>query len=274
PAQDPVRAAWVFAGTMGMLILPKFLAYAALLVRPRERRATGGTIRTFAGMVVEIVVSGLMAPVMMLLQTRAVGEVLMGRDSGWNAQRRDDGTLPLGELLAAYGWATLLGVLLGAGAWLVSAPLFLWMMPVLVGLVLAIPLVAWTSDARAGRRMRALGLLSTPEENTPPPVLTRANALAERGDRVGDADTLAALLADRGWLDLHMGMLPEVRRQRRRAIDGDALVAIAKIDDCDTLAEVLEDLSPRERFAALGSRDAMQRLIAKARQAPRAGGDD
>ncbi len=44
PRQDPVLAAWVFAGTMGLLILPKFMAYlthsiASRAPAPRLRRA-------------------------------------------------------------------------------------------------------------------------------------------------------------------------------------------------------------------------------------------
>ena len=33
PAKDPVLAAWVFVGTMGMLIVPKLLAFILLLTR-------------------------------------------------------------------------------------------------------------------------------------------------------------------------------------------------------------------------------------------------
>src|SRR5690606_19116148 len=42
PAQDPVRAAWVFAGTMALLFVPKLLGFLALLPRRREREGMGG----------------------------------------------------------------------------------------------------------------------------------------------------------------------------------------------------------------------------------------
>ncbi len=45
-------------------------------------------------MLAEIVISALIAPIMMLIQSASVIGILSGRDSGWNAQRRDDGTLP------------------------------------------------------------------------------------------------------------------------------------------------------------------------------------
>ena len=38
PAQDPVLVAWVFLGTMGLLIVPKLLAWVLLLTERDNRR--------------------------------------------------------------------------------------------------------------------------------------------------------------------------------------------------------------------------------------------
>ncbi|MGA8294076.1 MAG: glucans biosynthesis glucosyltransferase MdoH, partial [Rhodoplanes sp.] len=200
PAQDPVRAAWVFAGTMGLLVVPKLLGYLALLLRPDERRGCGGALRAFASLLIETLVSGLIAPVMMAMQSVAVAEILVGKDSGWQVQRRDDGTLPFRALARRYLGHTIVGFLLAAAAFSVSWPLFLWMTPVIVGLVLAIPLAAVTADAAFGRRLQRLGLLTTPEERNPPEVLRRANALA----RAAESDDITA--------PIHLA----VRRQLRR----------------------------------------------------------
>src|SRR5690606_23027293 len=81
PAQDPVRAAWVFVGTMAVLLMPKLLAYFALLLRPAERRASGGGIRVFIGLLIETLIAGLLAPLMMLFQSLAVVQILIGRDA-------------------------------------------------------------------------------------------------------------------------------------------------------------------------------------------------
>ena len=69
PAQDPVRAAYVFAGTMGLLLLPKLIGYLAMLPDRATRRGFGGAARAFFSMLAEIVISGLIAPVMMLIQS-------------------------------------------------------------------------------------------------------------------------------------------------------------------------------------------------------------
>jgi hypothetical protein len=93
PAQDPVLAAWVFVGTMGMLILPKLLAYVVMLTRREQRKTFGGGFRILAGILAETFLSGLTAPVMMIFQSSAVGGILLGRDAGWQVQRRDDGCI-------------------------------------------------------------------------------------------------------------------------------------------------------------------------------------
>ena len=59
-------------------------------------------------------------------------------------------------------------------AYAVSLPLLLWMMPVVLGLLLAIPLATLSSSARTSI---AAVLFKTPEETSPPRVLLRANEL-------------------------------------------------------------------------------------------------
>jgi len=82
PAQDPVLAAWVFAATMGLLIVPKLLAYLVLISQRKERVLFGGRIRVLAGILVETVLAAMIAPSMMIFQSGAVAEILFGRDAG------------------------------------------------------------------------------------------------------------------------------------------------------------------------------------------------
>src|SRR5258708_7712775 len=89
PAQDPVRAAYVFAGTMSLLLAPKLLGYLAMLFDAKTRRGFGGAIRAFLSMLAEVLISGLIAPIMMLIQSASVTGILMGRDSGWDVQPPD-----------------------------------------------------------------------------------------------------------------------------------------------------------------------------------------
>ena len=41
PVVDPVRAMWMFVGTMGLLLVPKLLGFVAILLHQRERRGFG-----------------------------------------------------------------------------------------------------------------------------------------------------------------------------------------------------------------------------------------
>lgn len=183
--QDPQRFVWVFVFTMSMLLAPKLMGYIATISDRDLRRGCGGALRAFLGMLLETLLAALMAPVTMYVQSRGVAEVLAGKDAGWETQRRDDGSLPLSGLLRAYGGLSLLGVLVGVMAYLVSPGLAAWMSPVILGLMLSIPIVMLTSARGPGQWLRRRRIFCTPEELAPPEVLVRAGAL--RGGRAGQA---------------------------------------------------------------------------------------
>jgi membrane glycosyltransferase len=172
PAQDPILAAWVFVGTIGLLVVPKLLAFVVLLISNDVRRQFGGGFRAFAGIVAETVLSGLTAPVMMIFQSFALTEILLGRDAGWQVQRRDGEQILPEEMFRKYSAPTLFGIVMAASAAVVSLPLLFWMTPVILGLLLAIPI------ARLSSAPSIPSLFSTPEETAPPRVLRRANELA------------------------------------------------------------------------------------------------
>ncbi|HZE91596.1 MAG TPA: hypothetical protein VE029_07815, partial [Rhizobacter sp.] len=72
-------------------------------------------------------------------------------------------------------------VLVMAGIALVVAPgAALWLVPVGLPLLLAVPLTVFTSRADIGERVRLRHLLLTPEESSPPTVLREAWAYADR----------------------------------------------------------------------------------------------
>jgi membrane glycosyltransferase len=266
PAEDPIRAAWVFGGTMGMLIAPKLLGYIVALVHPAERRGFGGGLAAFVSVLIEIVLSGLIAPMMMLLQTQAVADVLRGRDAGWQVQRRDDGSLTAAELIRHFGKLTLIGVFLGASAYAVSLSLFLWMTPVTIGLLLAMPLAAFTARADIGLTLRDMRLLAIPEEREAPRILARANALAR--DLADDGVQIGALLRDnRGLQHAHGQMLSPQPPRPRGDIDPDLVIARAKAEQGDTIDEALGFLTLPEMRALLSDPQAFAQLLDKVQPA-------
>jgi membrane glycosyltransferase len=208
------------------------------------------------------VISALIAPIMMLKQCRAVSEILLGRDAGWSAQKRDDTGMPLFETLRHYRWTTALGLVFGSVAWAVSSALLLWMLPVVAGLVLAIPVAALTGSVKIGDRLKAAGLLLTPEERAPPRLLLRANELAVSAD-VFEGPDIGRLLMNREFLDAHMEMLESPPPRRKGTIDVHLTTALAKIDEASDLHEALAFLHSKELFAVLGSRRGMEQLRKK-----------
>ena len=247
PAQDPILAAWVFVGTMGLLIVPKILAFILLGAQTRNRKLFGGSLLVFAGVIIETLLSGLIAPVMMVFQSVAVGEILLGRDAGWQVQRRDDGELPRGELIRKYALPSFFGLAMAASAYAVSLPLLLWMAPVIIGLLLCVPIAVLLSSVSN----RDSGLFRTPEQVDPPQVLLRANELATVRDEVGSP--LLELHLDRQLLENHLSNLPGEDGRARGQIDPHLAIARAKIEDAETFLEALGYLTARETFAVLNS---------------------
>ena len=266
PAQDPVRAAYVFAATMGLLLAPKFIGYLAMLGDRSMRRGFGGAMRAFASMIAEVVISGLIAPVMMLIQSSSVAGILMGRDSGWNVQRRDDGSLPLRDVARRYGWHTAFGLVLALAAYGVSFSLFAWMTPVIAGLLLAIPLAQWSANPAAGRSLRRMKLLLVPEENRPPDILLRANALVETfAAESGTKGAFATLFSDPALVTAHRALLGAPAERKRGEIDAALVIGLAKLDDCVSLSEADAMLNGREKMAVLNDPRGLDRLAKLAR---------
>ncbi|MBV9076695.1 MAG: glucans biosynthesis glucosyltransferase MdoH, partial [Methylobacteriaceae bacterium] len=256
PRFDPERALWLFAVTMGVLLAPKAFGLVLMLARPQARRAAGGALRLTLSALVEVILSALVAPVLMLVQSGSVFQILIGRDTGWNPQRRDDGSIPLGDIVRRHRWHTVLGLVAGLSAFLIATSLFLWMSPTIVGLVLAIPLSALSGSLAAGLALKRLGLLLTPAETSVPPIVERANALIATRSRLGidDADSLEVLHADSEFRRRHEAMLPHRSHRQRGEFEPERVMAEAKIIDAATIRDAVAWLKPRERMVVLGDR--------------------
>ncbi len=262
PHVDPVLARFVFLITMAILLAPKLLAWVALLFDRDARRGAGGAWRALLSVLIETLIGGLIAPVAMLIQSTAVAGILAGRDSGWNAQRRAGGRVPLREVWRAYWLYTLFGLLLAGAAWAVSPSLFLWMTPVLLGLSLAVPLAALTANPGPGRALWRLGLLRVPEEAAPPAILSRAVTLTRALQAEAPTDPWRLLLDDATLLAAHRAMLPPPRARGEGALDPDLVLGLARLEEASDLAAGLASLSTRERAAVLADARGVDRLCA------------
>lgn len=264
PVIDPVRSMWLFIGTMGVLLVPKLLAWIALLFDPVARRGCGGPVGALASIVCETLISGLLAPITMLRQSRDIVSILAGRDGGWQPQSRDGLGVPFGDLIRQYWPATLFGAVMGVAAYLVSPSLSLWMLPVWMGLVLAVPSVAVTAGRAGGRWLRAVGLLAIPEERSPPPVLSRRTQVLQAlmAEPKPEVEAVRRLVADHTLLEAHRRMLPPPRRPHIDPFDPTLLLGLAKLSEAPGLDEAVAALSPKEMAAVLADRDGVDRIAA------------
>jgi membrane glycosyltransferase len=168
PVFDPERALRLFGLTLAVLYLPRVLGLALALKDREMRESCGGVRGLLSSFVAETVLSALISPVMMLIHSRFVADILMGRDSGWNAQNRDEAAIPLKALLGRHAVHMAMGIAFGALAFSISLQIFLWFLPIVAGLVLS-PLVSWaTALPRLGHWLWRKNVFRIPEERDGP----------------------------------------------------------------------------------------------------------
>jgi membrane glycosyltransferase len=255
PAQDPVLAAWVFAASMGLLVIPKLLAYLVMLTRPIERARFGNIFRVLAAILGETMLAALIAPTMMVFQSSAVTEILAGRDAGWQVQRRGDGEISRREIYRKFTPPTLCGVAMAVGAYAISLPLLLWMSPVIVGLVLAIPIGMLTSG-----RSSSSNLFATPEDRYPPAVLSRANELGQSAQRE-KCGALRELRQNGELREQHLRSLPLPARRKTSGINVPLAIAREKIELSENFDEAVAFLDRPETLAVLNQPRVLDDLL-------------
>ncbi|BAQ15661.1 glucans biosynthesis glucosyltransferase MdoH [Methyloceanibacter caenitepidi] len=157
--QFDARQAWSLLGvSLAVLLMPKVLAWAAAMIDGGRRTAAGGGLALTGSVVLEVLLSSLLAPVLMLLQSRAVLEVVLGRDSGWAAQQRFAADASFTALVRGNLGLTAMGLALSFAAFSVSVSVWLWLLPVWLGLTAAIPLAYVTARRGVGAAALRAGL--------------------------------------------------------------------------------------------------------------------
>ncbi|MDJ0448675.1 glucans biosynthesis glucosyltransferase MdoH [Methylocystis sp. JR02] len=256
PRFDAERSLELFALTMGILLAPKFFGLLVAIYEPETRRGSGGVIMLLISTLFEIVLSALLAPIMMLIQTGHVVHIVFGFDTGWDPQRRDDGSVPLIDIVRRHRSHMAMGALSLVAGLLISPSLVAWMSPTIAGLILAIPISWLTSQRWLGLVFRRAGVLVTPEETTTPPIAKRGKALSKalaRGEE-DEVNAIVAIHADPELRALHEAWLPTRKPRQRGAITADRAVAEAKIADAETIEDAVAWLNRGERVVALSDR--------------------
>jgi membrane glycosyltransferase len=250
----------LFWFSMFVLLVPKMLGFLRALLSPRIRRSCGGVIGVCASVFVEIVLSALYAPVLMLIQSRYVFEILMGRDSGWKAQRREGGG-SWAESWAFHKKHMLIACVTATTLWFLSPALLAWVSPALLGLFLSVLLSRASGSVTIGRCLSRVALLRTPEELQRPALVQRREELLAT-DRALPDDGLHHLARDAEARMAHVqGNLLRAPSPRGQP-DANLLTAQQKLREARTLEEALDWLTPLERLQVAGDGALLDQLAA------------
>jgi membrane glycosyltransferase len=258
PQTYTVEMTTVLVATLAMLFLPKVMALFLLAVKPRLGRLFGGVPRATLSVVIESLFSVLLAPVLMLFQSKFVAAIILRTTVGWPPQQRGDHQTGFAEALGTHGSHTLIAVIAGGLAYVYVPSFFWWFTPVLAGLALSIPVSMITSRTSLGMLARRAGLFLTPEESAEPPVLRQLDRnLASPSPllcrEVDERDLWSRAVVDPCAYALHSSLLPDETpsRRRRHYLEG----LIFQLQD-----EGAGSLTAAEKRALLSHRDGLYEL--------------
>jgi membrane glycosyltransferase len=191
--------------TTALLMGPKCLG--ALVTIVHRRKQFGGARAIIKGVIVESIFAVLIAPIMMVYHAYFVVSVLLGFKVNWDSQNREGRLLPWSESFARTSRMTITAIIWGSLTYIYAPIFFWWLIPVLTGLILAAPLVRYSSSLELGARAAAHKIFLTPSETHEDHVLAQLTQLldeqetAQAKSPVSLAATAPSLPPD-NWIDM------------------------------------------------------------------------
>lgn len=245
----------LLAVTLGLLFVPKLLITGRVFLS-RSASRFGGRLRLLLSCVLDTILFSILAPIAMLFRSRFVWAAVSGKGVKWVAQRRRSAEgIDWREPILTFASVTAIAIGWGLLAWNLSHVFFVWISPVLCGMVLSVPFAIFTASNNLP------WILVTPEESDPPPILRalQRNLLAARArpqplpELARHSGLLLALL-DPYVNALHISLL----RQRASAPPRSRLYLEAV--RTRLIAQGPDTLTSREIKALLYNPDVMLRL--------------
>ncbi|MFW8593361.1 glucans biosynthesis glucosyltransferase MdoH [Cribrihabitans neustonicus] len=171
PDMSEPRHVLVILLIYAMLLAPKLLAASALPLSGGRIQDYGGRAQFALSVLTEVLLAILYAPILMVQQMIAVFRTALGLQRGWEPQARDGGSYGWSTLLKVHALETASGFALWAG--ILAGAVSLWLAPIALSLVLAVPLSA-LSGVKAKNRIHAL--MGTREVFAEPQITRAARA--------------------------------------------------------------------------------------------------
>jgi membrane glycosyltransferase len=170
---DHTLALWLLTAYIVMFLAPKLATIIDLLSRPDLRRGFGGTARLLISVVIETVFAFLLTPIMAFGHTIFMAGLALGKTVGWKPQNRDDHAVPWSYALMALWRHWLAGLLAFATMALIWPSALPWMILMMGGLAICVPMAVITASPALGRFLLRNRLCCLPEEIDPSPMLQR-----------------------------------------------------------------------------------------------------
>ena len=183
PSMTSGNSTFILLFIYGMLLMPKLIGVAASGLAGIRIRDMGGLRQFISSTMLEICLSFLYAPIMMVQQTMSVARTWLGFHETWTPQQRRGGKYSVAALVKFHLVETVIGALMLIGMFygLVSP----WLLPIAVSLIAAIALSALSGlDLSAHHWLSRK--LATPEHLNTPTIIRAAMA-----ERVRCSDILA-----------------------------------------------------------------------------------
>lgn len=144
------HTALLFSFVLLLLVLPKLYGWLTVVLSTRRRRQFGGVRAVTCVAALEILVSSLLAPVLMVFHARFIVLILFGKGISWTAQTRNHEGLSWRSAFPALRLHTVTGLLVFLVALRVDLQFILWLSPIWIGLLGSVPLAVWSSRRSHG----------------------------------------------------------------------------------------------------------------------------
>ena len=149
-------------GTAALLFLPKLLGITLAL--SKRRSEFGGAFSLLKSASLELVMAVLIAPLMMFYHSYFVISVFVGHSVKWEAQEREGRKVPWSVAFKHTQIMSCLAVIWGVTTFYYTPSLFMWLLPVLIGMVLAAPIIRLSSSTHLGVSLRTWGVFVIDQE--------------------------------------------------------------------------------------------------------------
>lgn len=259
PVFDSERALSLFVVSMAIVLAPKAFGWFAAMINIRRCLRFGGPILLTLSTLLEMVMSGLYAPILMVSQFGVVLSILRGKDSGWMPQSRDDGALSWKSVMHAHAGHTAFGIALALIALLLSKELFYWLLPITFGLMLSIPLSWLSGGARRTKLIKMSGLLRAPEEKHPVQILVELQQNLTKMPQLQNMHAFSRLVNNPPLLKWHLAQLPDIEGQKLNFYTP-RIIAEWKLHHADSLQQLESWLEPAEVLTLLSQPDCLEQL--------------